>query len=66
MQTGVCGCCVGRALMFNAAVLCERTMGSADAAEMLEDILDTVRSNNVPKPDYEGQGLVIEDDDSVH
>ena len=52
--------------MFNAAVLCEQTMGSADAAEMLEGIIDTLRSNNVPRPDYEGKGLVIEDDDSVH
>jgi hypothetical protein len=58
----VCGCCVGRALMFNAAVLCEQTMGSAEAVRMLEGIIDTVRSNNVPEPDYE----VIDDNDSVH
>ena len=62
----VCGGCVGRAMMYNAAVLCEQTMGSADAAELLEDIIETVRTNNVPRPDYEGKGLVIEDDDSVH
>ena len=61
----VCGCCVGRAMIFNAAVLCEQTMGSVSAAEMLEGICDTLRSNNVPMPDYEGKGMVI-DDDIVH
>ena len=52
--------------MYNATVLCEQTMGSAEAARMLEGIIDTVRSNNVPEPDYEGKGLVIDDEDSVH
>jgi hypothetical protein len=62
----VCGCCTSRAMIFNAAVLCEQTLGSTKAAELLEDILDTMRSNNVPMPDYEGEGMLIEDDDSVH
>ena len=52
----VCGCCVGRALMYNAAVLCEQTMGSAEAVEMLEGIIDTVRSNNSAQAGLRGKG----------
>ena len=58
----VCGCCAGRALMFNATVFCEQTMGSANAADLLEGMLDSLRSNNVPLPDYEAAGKVIDDD----
>ena len=50
-------------MMYNAAVLCEQTMGSAEAVRMLEGIIDTVRSNNVPEPDYE---VIDDDDSSVH
>ena len=49
----VCGCCAGRALMLHAAALCERTMGSNGAAEMLEEMSHHVRKNRVPVPDGE-------------
>jgi hypothetical protein len=47
----VCGCCTGRALMYNAVTLCETTMGSAEAIEMLEGMIIALRENNVPAPD---------------
>ena len=61
---GVCGCCTGRAMLFNAATLCEVTMGSADAANLLEEIFTVMRKNDLPAPDYEGEGKVIQD--NVH
>jgi hypothetical protein len=50
----VCGCCTARALTYNGACLAEETMGSVEAAEMLEEIAASLRENNKPAP---GRGM---------
>ena len=47
----VCPCCTARALAFHAASLAEHEMGSAEAAEMFEDIIATMREHDVPAPE---------------
>jgi len=47
----VCPCCTARALAFHAASMAEHTMGSAEAIEMFEDIIITMREHDVPAPD---------------
>jgi hypothetical protein len=46
----VCPCCTARALVFHAASLAEQQMGSAEAIEMFEDIINTMLEHNVPPP----------------
>jgi hypothetical protein len=45
---GSCGCCVARAMTFNAVSLSEDVLGSADAAGMLEEIAAAMRERNKP------------------
>jgi hypothetical protein len=47
-RQGVCGCCAGRALLRNAVMLCEETMGSAEASEMCEKFAAIMRENDFP------------------
>jgi hypothetical protein len=49
-DNGVCPCCAARAMAFHAAFLAEQVLGSADAVDMLEDIIDVLRENDVPAP----------------
>jgi hypothetical protein len=46
----VCECCTARALAYHAASLAEGTMGSAEAIELFEGILRSLREDNVPAP----------------
>ena len=47
----VCPCCTARALAFHAASMAEHTMGSAEAIEMFEDIIITMRGPRArPRP----------------
>ena len=52
---GVCGCCTGRAMMYHATTLSEAIMGSAEAIEMLEEIITAMHENNIPAPDHEAR-----------
>jgi len=47
----VCPCCVARALAYHSASLAEHASGSAEAIEMFEDIISTLREDDVPAPD---------------
>jgi hypothetical protein len=47
----VCPCCTARALAYHAAAMAEQQMGSAEAAEMFEDLLAQIRECNVPAPE---------------
>jgi hypothetical protein len=44
---GVCSCCIARALAFHAATLAEAAVGSDEAAEMFEYIVEELRENPV-------------------
>jgi hypothetical protein len=55
----LCGCCVARALSYNAAAVAENSMGSTNAAEMFEGLAMSLRQNNKPYP-----GLTY--DDPIH
>jgi hypothetical protein len=48
---GVCSCCTARALAFHAATLAEAAVGSDEAAEMFEYIVEELRENNAPASD---------------
>ena len=37
-------------MTYHAVVMAEQTLGSAEAIEMLEDIILNMRENNVPAP----------------
>lgn len=50
-EKNVCGCCTARALMYRAIFETEQTMGSAEATEMLEQIIAAMRERNVPAPE---------------
>ena len=47
----VCPCCTARALAYHAASLAEHEMGSAEAIEMFESIVISLREDEVPAPD---------------
>jgi hypothetical protein len=47
----VCGHCTARALAFNAATMAEHTMGSAEAIEMFEEIINVMRKHDIPAPE---------------
>ena len=47
----VCPCCTARALTYHGASMAEHTMGSAEAIEMLEDIIIRLHKDNVPAPE---------------
>jgi hypothetical protein len=47
----VCPCCTARALAFHAASMAEHEMGSAEAIEMFESIVISLREDDVPAPD---------------
>jgi hypothetical protein len=46
----VCPCCTARVLALHAASLAEDVMGTAEAIKMFEDIVATLRENDVPGP----------------
>jgi hypothetical protein len=48
---GVCSCCIARALALHAATLAEAAVGSDEAAEMFEYIVEELRENDVAAPD---------------
>jgi hypothetical protein len=47
----VCPCYTARALAFNAASMAELSVGSAEAIEMFEDIIDELREHDTPAPE---------------
>jgi hypothetical protein len=47
----VCPCCTARALTYHGASMAAHTMGSAEAIEMLEDIITRLHKDNVPAPE---------------
>ena len=52
----VCPCCAARALAFHAASLAENIVGSANAIDLFEGIIDIVHKNNVPAPEPSPSG----------
>ena len=51
----ICGCCTGRAMVTHAAILCEVMMGSARAADLLNEAAMEMREHDVPAPDCEAR-----------
>ena len=49
-RQNVCGCCAARALVFRGAVLLEETAGTAEAIEILEDVLASLRTGPTVPP----------------
>ena len=49
-ERGACGVCVARVLARHAACQAEDTMGRAEAIKMFEDIIITLRENDIPAP----------------
>lgn len=47
----VCGCCTARALAFYGAGLAEQVVGSAEAIDMLDDLIVVMRKHDIPAPD---------------
>jgi hypothetical protein len=50
-ERNVCPCCTSRALTGHAVLMAERELGSAKAIEMFEDIVISLRENDIPAPD---------------
>jgi hypothetical protein len=42
-RRNVCGCCTARALVYQGASLLEQTAGTAEAIEILEEVLASLR-----------------------
>jgi hypothetical protein len=49
-ERGACGVCVARILALHAASQAEDTMGRAEAIKMFEDIIITLRENDISAP----------------
>src|SRR5262249_41207687 len=47
----ICGCCTARALAFYGAFLAEQVVGSAEAIEMLDDLIVVMHKHDIPAPD---------------
>ncbi|PWT93481.1 MAG: hypothetical protein C5B56_00695 [Proteobacteria bacterium] len=47
----VCPCCAARALAYHGGAMAERSMGSAEAIEVFEDIIHYMAKHDVPPPE---------------
>ena len=47
----VCPCCAARALTYHGACMAAQHMGSANAIEMLEEIIGVMREKSIPALD---------------
>ena len=47
----ICGCCTARALTLYGAFLAEEMVGSAEAIEMLKDLVIVLRKHDIPASD---------------